>query len=77
MEIEAGQASLYFKCEVCSDQNFSLIASAGHMWPTSYKLPTADLDHYILHKIVTTAKKSILVPLHVADINLSIFVGLS
>ena len=37
----------------------------------------AYLDHSILHKIVRTAKKSIFDPLHVADINLSIFVGLS
>jgi len=47
------------------------------MWSASYELPTADLDHSILHKIVRTAKQSIFDPLHVADINLTIVVGLS
>jgi len=47
------------------------------MWPASHELYTADLDHSILHKIDKTAKKSILDPLYVADINLAIFVGQS
>jgi len=47
------------------------------MWPASHELPTADLDHSILHNIDKTAKKSILDPLYVADINLAIFAGLS
>jgi len=36
-----------------------------------------NLDHSILHKIVRTAKKSILDPQHVVDITSAIFVGLS
>jgi len=36
-----------------------------------------NLDHSLPHKIVRTAKKSILDPLRVADITSTIFVGLS
>jgi len=36
-----------------------------------------NLDHSILHKIVRTAKKSILDPLRVTDLTSAIFVGLS
>jgi len=49
----------------------------AHTWPATHGLPITDLDHSILHKIDKTAKKSILDPLYVADINLVIFVGLS
>jgi len=36
-----------------------------------------NLDHSILHKIVRTAKKSIIDSLRIVDINSAIFVGLS
>jgi len=36
-----------------------------------------NLDLSILHKIVRTAKKSVLDPLYVVDITSAIFVGLS